>query len=132
MNNREVDRLIAKHIFENPYADHEYVHNGQYETRDGTMSYFCITCGEPGGYHRMLAYSTDIAAAWTVVEKLRQTGYSITITGQGGAFYTIYIDKWTVLDTSVIRLDHTRAPMAICLAALRVVGVDVEELLEQK
>jgi len=57
--------------------------------------------GEP--YSEAPNYSTDIAAAWEVVKKLRSMGL--------------------VIHDSFISVDPDSAPHAICLAALKVMGM---------
>lgn len=58
-------------------------------------------------------FSTDIAAAWEVVEKMRREGY----------IFDIEIRK----DYVGVNCEHCEsAPLAICLAALRAVGVPHE------
>ena len=67
-------------------------------------------------------YSTSIAAAWEVVEKLATTelykGHDITICG--------HIGKWSVDfasdDAKNYTVDAASLPLAICLAALKAVG----------
>ena len=58
-------------------------------------------------------YSTDIAAAWQVAEKVR-----LTVAPFGA-------DMWSAThDGKYFRVEHS-APYAICLAALRACGVEV-------
>lgn len=65
-------------------------------------------------------YSTDIAAAWEVVEKvgdIKLEGYRCV----DGCF------RWcvTTFDLDDIEIRADTAPMAICLAALKAKGVEV-------
>lgn len=71
-------------------------------------------------------YSTDIAAAWQVVERLHGVGDLLSL--DYGKFH---LDLWDDLhwqarfrDSEVHACART-APHAICLAALRAVGVEV-------
>lgn len=76
-------------------------------------------CGEQ--YVLMKPFSTDIAAAWRVVEKLVSDGRVFIVKGDGlrdGDFNP----KWTVLCDNHPRTDAATAPLAICLAALQAVG----------
>jgi hypothetical protein len=62
-------------------------------------------------------YSTDIAAAWDVVEKMRE---------RRADFYIRFVSTWTVEFDSVAGdyngyTDGDTAPLAICLAALKAV-----------
>ena len=109
---RKMDSLVAKRIFEVlkviPYGTPEgdfFCHLGQ--TPDG------------GGISEPLAhYSTSIAAAWEVAEKLRAdteydfriTAYSWGVTSQlmGGTWKVSFHEYEAIADT---------APLAICRAA---------------
>jgi hypothetical protein len=63
-------------------------------------------------------YSTDIAAAWQVVEKLQ---YYDAHYQQGHHFWRFITPEWGRIEYSA----HTSAPMAICLAALKAIGEPV-------
>lgn len=70
------------------------------------------------------AFSTDIAAAWQVVEWLREMGHGLVIKAypaNGNYIYT-YTAHIPRIDATIPSPD---APLAICLAALKAVGVDV-------
>jgi hypothetical protein len=73
-------------------------------------------------------YSTNIKAAWEVVEKLAQMGYDVKINRliHWNTDYECLIgkDNWVDMDYKYVGSDT--APMAICLAALKAVGVEVE------
>jgi hypothetical protein len=66
-------------------------------------------------------YSTDIAAAWEVVEHLRQA-YKIVdvLLTKSYASCKLYDDE------TFISVDADTASLAICLAALKTVGVELE------
>jgi hypothetical protein len=76
--------------------------------------------GHPGEYRH---FSTDISAAWKVVEKMVAEGWEPSIE------YSSHGYPWTVwmghdaLDAGVGHGDTV--PSAICLSALRAVGVDI-------
>ena len=129
--NREIDRLVADKVMGSKYADHEYTHNGKREDREGISSYFCITCGNPAGYHSWPSYSTDIAAAWLVVEKMRRDGWRVTIRSlKFPARETELWEVWLHEDLKFAARGAARGQSvaeAICLAALKAVGVDVKE-----
>lgn len=82
--------------------------------------------GYAGGIGQHLRpYSRDIGAAWEVVEKLEGKGFSYHIeTGEPGmvdAFFDTDVDSpifWAAAKT---------APHAICLAALKAVGIEAEQ-----
>lgn len=66
---------------------------------------------------RLPAYSTDIAAAWKVVEKLKQPGRPFRMwTSLNDEFYEATFNGGLTTSTRMT------APMAICCAALQAVG----------
>lgn len=73
----------------------------------------------PNGEARNLArYSSDIAAAWKVVEKLKSRGDIVTLTyglSEGARCEIGYHNKPRVVYA-------VTAPLAICLSALKAVG----------
>ena len=69
-----------------------------------------------GLYASLKRYSTDIAAAWEVVEKMREDGFLVALYRSAGAW---------IADTNPGYGKSDTAPHAICLAALRAVGEDV-------
>lgn len=69
-------------------------------------------------------YSTDIAAAWEVVEKMREESvYSFIDNTQspGGKYFCSMV----TIDKGMAGARAATAPHAICLAALRAKGVEV-------
>lgn len=60
-------------------------------------------------------YSTNISAAWEVVEKL--PGFSLR--KLDGAYWCTFANSW---DDELIDVIEKTAPHAICLAALRAIG----------
>jgi len=81
-----------------------------------------------GKAHRIVPqYSTDMSAAWEVVEKLRQSGYQGKLDwakpelGYECAFWLSPIPLDEIQSPKV-----QTAPLAICLAALKVIGVSIE------
>ena len=95
---RELDTLVAEKVM-GLNVDRSMMHNGP--------SYF-----DPP------AYSTDIAAAWLVVEKLRET-HDVELRG----YQPYEPNNWQVVVDSEFYTEGT-APHAICLAALKAVGAD--------
>lgn len=101
---RELDALVAKHVFglgqhklpeDGPQAEFEsIVRRNRYEIED---------CP---------AYSTDIAAAWEVVELMAN---------RTGEFELRFLSGWSA-GFGKCPSDAPSAPHAICLAALRAVG----------
>lgn len=96
----------------------------------------------PDGSERILAapeFSTDIAAAWSVVEKMRERPGAFHLVGLiGGGYRCTFSDVVEVRDIEhdeYVGLERkwlseaigATMPMTICLAALRAAGVAVEE-----
>jgi hypothetical protein len=85
------------------------------------FDYHMVHCRDSeGGWRRSLpAYSTNIAAAWQVVERVRALGFGVTISDG---------DEWSVgiapnnHDADVTVEFGDSAPLAICRAALAAVS----------
>ena len=106
---RELDALVAEKI----------MGLGQYHTPE--THYEVIGCGAGCSFCIPPPYSTDIAAAWQVVEKLSMSGFwiikSCRVSAPGK-------DDWIEWD---VMYQNQRAiadalPFAICLAALNAVN----------
>lgn len=71
-------------------------------------------------------YSTDIAAAWQVLERMKENGWHYyvgdTLTDDHYARFHEFMDD----DGDEGASSAPTAPLAICLAALKACGVDVE------
>jgi hypothetical protein len=76
-------------------------------------------------YLDMPHYSSDIAAAWQVVEKMRENWFiAISTTIEGG--WMVIIRRHGYSNTlEVTSIDS--APRAICLAVLKALGVEVDD-----
>jgi hypothetical protein len=70
-------------------------------------------------------YSTDIAEAWRVVEKMREKGWDVMVdtTGYPGEEWRCLM--WQGERERWIPAAAQSAPMAICLAALKANGIEV-------
>ena len=102
MTNREIDALIAEHFM-------------------GFMSANAVTgMGTKNDFVFYLPhYSTDIAAAWEVVRVFSTWPWCFTSSGDTFKFDLGYEgERYSAIAET--------APMAICLAALKAKGVDVE------
>lgn len=100
---REKDALVAG-TFRLPFAITTFT--GDFE-------------GQPGKH---LPYSSDISAAWAVVDKMRAMGWDVSICGDNGwgcTFYTITEGH----EKYIGPINSATAPLAICLTALKAVGV---------
>jgi len=78
-------------------------------------------------------YSTDIAAAWEIVEKLRRDGWflsgltAVENTGGYGCRFIREMPPVSPSDFYALWAEGGTAPLAICLAALAAVGVEIKE-----
>lgn len=127
---RDIDALIERHVFGNEvrkitslWDDEDYsttckpIWDDSYDTLQ-TIS------GEVrfGGARRVKRYSTDIAAAWLVVTKMRSLGYGCEICGDLDDCWEVSF--WGQNRNSVVE-EAGRCPRSICSAALRAVGVKI-------
>lgn len=72
--------------------------------------------------HPLPRYSLDIAAAWQVVEKMRERPVYVVVEPHPDYWRAVvYDENWYF----VVSEHADTAPFAICLAALRAVGVEV-------
>ena len=72
----------------------------------------------PIGFRMTPRYSTDIAAAWLVVEKMRQKGYSVRIDCQWGKISGEPWDVWFRGGRSYTQRLSLSLPHGICRAAV--------------
>lgn len=120
---RERDALVAERVMgwpvigdDEPYRHH--VHKGGVVTARGPQAFRGRAIPD-----RWFP-STDIAAAWDVVDKLLETGRWATIEVERLGTSVYLSGNKAADDVEAVRLP---APEAICIAALRSVGVDVED-----
>lgn len=104
---RELDALVAERIMGLHLAKQEF-----------TGELF-IRYSKDTGLFQIPEYSADISAAWEVVEKLRET-WRLEI-DESKDRWQIHIEN----DDKVLRDDAPTFPHAICLVALKAVGVEV-------
>ena len=88
---------------------------------DGSgVHYFC-SCAENGGrtdpHVEIPPFSTDIAAAWMVVERMRELGWFFEVSAECDSQWVAYFDKERYASEAA-----DTAPLAICRAALRARG----------
>jgi len=127
MTDRELDAMVAEHVM------------GWYRT---AMDWFV----RKGKFRREpKPYSTDIAAAWLVVEAMRERGWSVFIDDMpdGASAQVVNLNCEHHADEhdtgsyasgtfrggycALSEAKAPKAPRAICLAALRALGVEVPE-----
>lgn len=119
---RELDALVAEKVFGAttiPDAWGSPMRPGTCWTSDPTGHYTgrAVVTGVPIPY-----YSTDIAAAWTVVEKM--PGHFDLWQEHGGLWAARFLQGPTVIGETR-RIES--APLAICLAALKVIALSAEK-----
>lgn len=141
MTDREIDALVAEKVMGLIISD---IHGEkcEWELWPEMFEYDSEYCyelyGSSGHYIPVKKYSTDIAAAWEVVEKLGSiVGYDFTVEITYDKDTAAFPDKYFCTITNgdsnslnpKVKLfmgsSEDSAPKAICLAALKVVGVDV-------
>ena len=112
MTERERDALVAERVM-----GWSRVHGNEWLNSAGKLMI------RPG------RFSTDIAAAWQVVERMHKNYWVASVSnplpddneGEGDWVSASFFDGMGIFDA---RMDT--APAAICLAALRACGVDIE------
>lgn len=121
---REIDRLIAEKVMGFTWAALvKFEHEGKTHTG--------VAMTESAAYV-LPHYSSDIAAAWEVVEKLKarlcEEPDTLALEYRGGTWqagfkYFSHEDGWDYGDNAG---KADTAPLAICLAALKAAGVVLE------
>lgn len=101
MDNRQIDTLVAQYVMGLPDKD----------INRRTM----VRSDLPH-------YTTDIAAAWQVVEKLKKHGFYAVIWVKPGIVQLYCHNEVCTIE------EKGTVPLAICLAALKAVGVEIDEL----
>lgn len=123
---RELDALVAEHVMgwywlaETPELPRALVSTDESETR----AYYPHTGqGAP-------PYSTSISDAWMVVEKLRADGFSVAHQGPFPPEWEEGREWWEFMheDGRGGQAYEDEDTRAICLAALKAVGIDTESL----
>lgn len=109
---REIDRLVAEQVM-------GWTNLSVAGTRFGTTP--------EGKAHRIVPqYSTDLSAAWEVVEKLRQLGYQGAIDWSSSEpGYECAFGSSNVPSHERQSCRAATASLAICLAALKIVGASI-------
>jgi hypothetical protein len=70
------------------------------------------------------AYSTDIAAAWQVVEKMRERGMYVSVDPFDDFYEAVVI---FAVGGEIATATYPTAPQAICLAALEAIDASTED-----
>jgi hypothetical protein len=120
MDLRRIDALVAEHVMGwvniTPFGDDIWGNPTDGRTFMGQ--------GQVGG--PIPRYSTDIAAAWEVVEKLGIQFYLHCDLRRGSAGDWMVFDSAASVDCCEPLATAETAPLAICLAALKLKGVSWE------
>jgi len=108
---RELDALVAEKIFElySFYEGPELLYVKKKPSKDRQTHY------------EVPNYSTDISAAWEVVEKLNYLSFNISRENCAGVRYDANVYDDPEMEDQ-INITADTAPHAICLAALKAVG----------
>ena len=109
MDNRAIDAAIAEHVM-----GHKVITNG--------LGMKLMYPDKVHSLQEVPSYSTDIAAAWQVVEKLGQMDVECYTNQDGSLFYNASTGGGFNINFS----EAPTAPMSICLAALKAKGVEVD------
>jgi len=152
MDNRKIDVLVAKEIFGldvEPSSNYDGWYGDLIPIGDRMFV-------DPQGWvydkgkQAVPCYSTNISSAWEVVEWIRQNGYIIKFWSPNGGPYK---GQWEVnawkrvisatgeddpemravfedteeIGTGIDMAPAATAPLAICLAALKLKGIEVED-----
>ena len=122
---RDVDALVAKHIMNWTCSDDNAGWGKEYITVCDNYDNMCD--------EHCPNYSTDIAAAWEVLEnhtwpKIRFDQVSAVWECEvcESSHLSIQTGKLVKVNKSIGRAES--APMAICLAALKAKGVEIDEI----
>ena len=106
---RELDTLVAERVMGWKLKSHKWIDG---ETRLGDFPEDKKETGT--SYRRVLKYTTDISAAWEVVEKMNSEGFAFYILWTTGIPWAMF-DKDSSMEYSA---EADTAPLAICRAAL--------------
>ena len=110
MNLREIDKIVAQHVME--------LDDVRFDEPPLKSGYQALRFGDrDSGYLHVPHYSTDIAAAWQVVEKLLCC--DVIYRGNNDVTSRVWQDGHCYIASAAI------APMSICLAALKAKGIEV-------
>ena len=129
---RELDALVAEKVMGLPEKDwhpecsrYHQVDDAEFDSKYGWMGW-CYTEGREICTAKKYPprYSTDIAAAWEVVESdYWSEDWGIVKVDSAEPLYQVWDLPGWELETGLISQAYS-SPLAICLAALKAVGYD--------
>ena len=134
---RHVDALVAEHIMKEPKYWAVMFGGSHYGNLTTVAEAEAVAKQIQGDYKAHLypyydepCYSTDIAAAWLVVEKLAQDGWSYNLEWKGkGRGYEFTAEgcliRWKDAEHQTVHAVGDTVPLFICTLALRAVGVEL-------
>lgn len=121
---RELDTEVAKKVMAQlePEGDIHTMGLGMWPGSETWL--WGISTAKWEWYYRGPAYSTDISATWKVVEKMRkqvslEVAFELFVNESGWWEARFGMEDFVCADT---------APLAICLAALKAVAVEMEDV----
>lgn len=119
MDLREVDALIARHVFGLDVQRDQYtsapIWEPRVKSRDDPWEYYLGKSND-----KVARYTSDIAAAWRVVEHFPPLHFRLE---QRGTVGTNWWARLYAADSERGHAEAPTAPLAICLAALRAKGI---------
>lgn len=131
---RKVDALVHEHIFERPVERTETGHLLKADYSAGVDGIDLHVALFWRGAAEVPDYSTDIAAAWRVVEKLH-LDYRVSFILERNEEHPNKKGLWQAIlvmpkESKGYHAQEKTAPYAICLAALRARGIGEDEINE--
>ena len=104
---RELDNLIAEFVMGAIDKDFDEIYTNEWRFKR-----------ENGTWFPSCHYSTEISAAWEIVEKMREVGYFIRLADQDKFFRARFYDPEFLPVEKPSWVKAETAPEAICKAAL--------------
>lgn len=117
---KNIDALIAIHVI------------GKKPNSDGLFDY-SIEQNSKGYHSDPNPYSSDIAAAWEVVEKLVDNGLRLDIMIAPFGQFCVWVDGSELVGNYLAEeIIAESMPLAICSAALKAKGVNIDHAAENR
>jgi hypothetical protein len=123
---RELDALVAEKILGCKVGRH-----ARLRTDAGEPDYICECDGYPHQHpwiddtRYLPDYSSDMSAAWEIIEKLKERfDGQFSFSGGEWTFLLGTLDAGGDLQNGAVYASSASAPHAICLAALKALGID--------
>lgn len=114
---KELDALIAEKVMDN--------HIMRQTVINGELSYRVYSFVGEDGLYEIPSYSTDIAAAWEVVEKMLSLGFFYTVHGQEKEQYASFLEEGPTKRFPKPSMTKDSVAHAICLAAIKAKGITI-------